>query len=102
MAMSVPEVGKLIDGDAYRDAIHVAVAPVEAGEDLVPGDHVGLHEGKAYLRGELAVGVVDPFLKAGVRKGERFWLFVYPNSITHLRHAWTHPSFTSRIPNAKE
>ncbi len=102
MAMSVPEVGKLIEADACRDAIHVAVAPVEAGDDLMPGDHVGLYEGKACRRDGLAVGVVDPFLKAPVKAGERFWLFVYPNAITHLRHAWTHPSFTSRIPNAKE
>lgn len=76
-----------------RDAIHLAVEPVEAGEDLEPGQDIGLElDGKAYA-GQRPVGIVDPFLPRTVRKGERFWLVVYPRMITSLRHVWDHPAF---------
>lgn len=35
-------IGQIIATEQFRDAIHVAVAPVVAGEQLHPGDHVGL------------------------------------------------------------
>ena len=97
MLRDVPNVGELIDTEARRDAIHVAVAPVEAAEDLLPGQHVGLLAGRA-SGGIEPVGVVDPFLKAVVRQGQRFWLFLYPNTVTSLRHVWTHPAFMAVPP----
>lgn len=87
-----PEVGKLITDKAFRDAIHVAIAPANAMETLLPGQHVAYRYGDAYAEGEF-VGIVDPFLREPVKKGEAFWLFLYPNTVTSLRHAWTHPAF---------
>ncbi len=89
--------GKIITAPQQRDAIHVAVAPVVAVQDLVPGQHVGLRKdnGEAYFTSpgdKDAVGIVDPFLTSRVRKGEKFWLFLYPNTVTSLRHEWTHPA----------
>ena len=81
----------LLEG-AGRDAIHLAVEPVIAGETLKAGDNVGLVKGNAYKQAS-HVGIVDPFLKKQVKPGERFWLVVYPRQITSLRHVWTHPSF---------
>jgi ABC-type nitrate/sulfonate/bicarbonate transport system substrate-binding protein len=99
--VDAPQVGKLIDSDARRDAIHVAVAPVEAAEDLQPGQHVGLVAGLA--SGTVAaIGVVDPFLTEAVRKGQRFWLFLYPNTVTTLRHVWTHPAFMAVPPPSSQ
>lgn len=85
--------GKIIDETAGRDAIHLAVEPAIAGERLRPGDDVGKLADGTYGDSPAPVGIVDPFLKVAVRKGERFWLVVYPRQITSLRHVWTHPAF---------
>jgi hypothetical protein len=89
-----PGIGKLItEPNPQRDAIHVAVAPVVAAHNLNPGTHVSLDEnGRAVMDG-LCLGIVDPFLKGTVLAGERFWLFLYPGTITTLRHHWEHPAF---------
>lgn len=89
--------GKLITTDQNRDAIHIAVVPVHAGQHLRPGDPVGMMNGLAFDSKDLSngCGVVDPFLPSGmiVKPRERFWLYLKPGSITSLRHEWTHPDF---------
>jgi len=84
--------GTVIGESERRDAIHLAVEPVIAGERLYCGQHVGILDGKANTKAK-HVGVVDPFLKEGVEIGQRFWLVVYPRTITSLRHVWSHPDF---------
>lgn len=88
-----------------RDAIHLAVEPIEAGERLRPNDDVGIFNGKAYQAGEREIdgkiayveplGKVDPFLPNNkfIQAGQSFWLVVYPRMITSLRHVWSHPAF---------
>lgn len=101
--MSKPtfELGKLITKQEHRDATHIAICPVIAREKLKPGQHVLLVEGstmevvgsetKAAVG--LPIGIVDPFLKQTVQPGQSFWLFLYPNTVTSLRHEWEHPLF---------
>lgn len=74
-----------------RDAIHLAVMPVEAGETLMPGQHIGVVNGKAFMEHQ-PIGIVDPFLLRPVEAGERFWLVIYPRKIQSLRHVWSHPA----------
>lgn len=87
-------IGKKITEDYEKDAIHIAVLPAIAGERLSPGQHVGIgKDGFSfgdYKCGKF-LGVVDPFLKEVLEPGDRFWMFMYPNTITGLRHVWTHP-----------
>ncbi len=101
-----PRLGQVIDnGDRRRDAIHIAVAPVTAAGRLAPGQHVGLlQDGNTDLVGPCGrnIGVVDPFLPEEVEPGQRFWLFLYPGTITALRHVWTHPAFTAAAAAVKE
>ena len=93
--------GKIIPDGATveRDAIHIAVAPVVAGESLDPSERVYMKWGEAWshhpLDREKVVGIVDPFLEVSIEKGQRFWLYLFPGSITSLRHDWTHPAFVT-------
>lgn len=78
----------------HRDAIHLAVEPVIAGVDLLPGQHIVVDNGVAWptaIGGGL--GIVDPFLKLPVERGQPFWFVMYPRQVHTLRHVWTHPAF---------
>ena len=101
MSDTAQRIGKIIRTKAERDAIHVAVAPAVANEQLEPGTHVGLAKnGKATKYGIMGnVGIVDPFLAEIVQKGDRFYIFLYPGSITSLRHEWTHEAFPDSLPS---
>lgn len=87
-------IGHILDTPQQCDAVHMAIAPVVAGEDLDPGIHVGPLRGESYIRyginTDKPIGIVDPFLQTTVSKGQAFWLFLYPGSIKSLRHDWTH------------
>lgn len=94
--MSDTNLGQLVRGNPGRDAIHIAVAPVAAGEYFKPGTHVRIVDGKAIsARPEDSIGIVDPFLLGVVEIGQTFWLCLYPKTITSLRHEWVHPAFDS-------
>jgi hypothetical protein len=86
-----------LGADARRDAIHIAVEPVLAGERLRPGEHITVKDGVAWSAdstGEYeGLGIVDPFLAATLRPGQRFWFLMYPRMVTSLRHVWAHPAF---------
>lgn len=63
-----------------RDAIHVAYIEQVAAMNLDPGEH-------------LEHGVVDPFLKRQVLRGETYRLFMFPGTTNDLHHNWSHPAF---------
>lgn len=84
--------GTIITENEKRDAIHLAVEPVIAGEKLGPGDDIGFcNDGLVYRYAEKLIGIVDPFLKTEIEREQRFWLIIYPRQINSLRHVWTHP-----------
>ena len=87
------KLGQLIDTPQERDAIHIAVVPIQASVSMHPGTRVVLDSAGKAKPGEPAIGVVDPFLASAVPTGARFWLYLNPGSITSLRHEWTHPAF---------
>lgn len=83
-----------------RDAIHLAVEPVEAADRFNPADRIGIIDGKAYKAGSTAFGqkvpyhgIVDPFLPTTVELGQKFWFVMAPRMVQSLRHVWEHPDF---------
>jgi uncharacterized protein (TIGR02996 family) len=80
MTQEVTKLGEAPPQGAGRDAVHVAVIPMIALQDLTPGQR---------LRG----GVADPFRQGVIAKGDRYWLCLYPGTVTSLRHVWTAPGF---------
>ena len=94
MSHANPPVGHVLGPDEHRDAIHIAIAPVTAGQALKPGAQIVVTDGKAYSASDYAaIGIVDPFLKQGLEPGERFFVFLTPYTVTSLRHHWEHPAF---------
>lgn len=87
--------GEVITTEQQKDAIHIAVAPVVASQRLAPGQHIGFI-GELVGPSKQPIGIVDPFLSGPVFKGDKFWMFLYPGTISSLRHDWTHPAFTAR------
>ena len=92
-----PTLGELTAVNEFRrDALHIATISATAVQRLSPGQHVGWTSSETARQAGPAkrnVGIVDPFLKNDVEPGQRFWLCLYPGSITSLRHVWGHPSF---------
>lgn len=88
--------GSIIGPGERRDAIHLAVEPAIAGEELHAGNHVTIDPSTNIAvrnPGGDCVGIVDPFLTVSVPEGDRFWLVVYPRQINSLRHVWEHSAF---------
>ena len=81
-----------------RDAIHVAVMPVIAGEDYMHrGDKVKIKFGTTNVvlsdeyNDDDYLGIIDPFLpERTIREGDAIFVFLRPGTITGLRHEWTH------------
>ena len=87
-------IGQLVTEDRGRDAVHFAVIPVVARAEMHPGTPAGVEAGEAFpTHHHRAIGIVDPFLADSVRRGQRFWLFLKPGTITGMRHHWEHPAF---------
>lgn len=90
---SAAKLGNTPSSEDQRDAVHIAIVPVVAGEKLFPGQDVGIIDGGLVGRCAKPIGIIDPFLKRSVQRNERCWLLLYPGSITSLRHDWTHHAF---------
>lgn len=93
MTDTLQTLGKIITTEQQRDSVHIAVAPVVAAMRLAPGQEIGLIDGEEAGVTDKPIGIVDPFLKTMVQPGQRFWLYLYPGSISSLVHHWTHPAF---------
>lgn len=93
--MEKVEIGQLLNGSEKKDAIHIAIYPAVADKTLHPGTPVTLRDDDPSIAVQcpagVSIGIVDPYLRAPLRPGDRFYIFINPGTITGLRHDWTHP-----------
>ena len=84
--MSEVKLGRLVtDPEVGRDVNGVAVIPMVAVRVMHPGER-------------LTNGIVDPFLTEPVQPGQRYYLCLFPGTVTTLRHVWTHPAYPDEGP----
>lgn len=120
--MDQPRTGVKLDPHNIppRDAIHVAIMPVIVGEScfltagsrfrLKPGtSDVALnadYNGRSKDTGSHsdAVGVIDPFLPPHnhLKQGDVVYGFLFPQSITGMRHHWKHPLIDEPAPGVEK
>ena len=102
--MNQPTLGKLFKPGERptKDAIHVAIAPVQAACDMNPGDRIGFANDqttKLVCATDDPLGIIDPFLDSPVEKGDRFYMCLLPGTIESIRHYWSHPAFDRNSAN---
>lgn len=102
--MSELHIGTILKERMERDAIHIAIASVVANELLHPGEFINfispydIDNVKADSDG---IGIVDPYLRTSVNKGDIFWMHLLPGTITSLKHQWSHPAFDALTAKIK-
>jgi hypothetical protein len=74
-----------------RDAIHVAIAAVRAAHVLTPGQTVTLNEFKEAVGDPKGQGIVDPFRKGLIQRGDPFWMLLNQDQVPNVQHHWEHP-----------
>lgn len=92
--MSEVNIGSLITNPELfkKDAVHMAMVQIRSSDRFLPGEHVGLNDKGEAIQSDNPIGIVDPFLKKAVEPGDPFWLWMYPKTISNLRHDWNHPA----------
>lgn len=103
---TLKKLGTILDDTAERDAVHICVVPLIAGEDLWSNTEIGLAYGtknvalrreKCY--GNEPIGFVDPLLRhKEVKKGQKFYGWLYPGAVTGMRHHFHHPVLDGPTP----
>jgi hypothetical protein len=99
MSDTLELVGKPVPEGVGRDAVHIAMVPVTTAQILSPGEHVGWVDKDEMTVGRVAntLGVIDPFIRGPIRPNTRVFLFLYPQTITSLKHVWQHPEFPDEV-----
>ena len=73
-----------------KDAVHVAIVSVRAGQYLEPGTRVSLNEHREAVGDSKGFGLVDPFLKKSVQTGDTCWVMMDAKETGTVRHIWDH------------
>jgi hypothetical protein len=84
-----------------KDALHVAVVSLRAAYNLSVGSRISLNEhGEAVCNGDEkdTFGIVNPYRKTDVVRGEWFWCMMDFGDIPKVKHVWDHPTVSFEPP----
>lgn len=86
-----------------KDAVHVAIVSLRAGQALNPGDHITLNADREAVKAEpkKAFGIVDPFLTEAVPRGTAFWGVLDMDEVPSVRHHWEHKKHSFEAPTVE-
>mgnify|MGYP001269866591 CR=1 FL=1 len=94
---TLAHVGKPLTEHLPKDAIHLATFTAIARDDLRPGQHVGLRNGKVSSTYTPKIGITDPFCTHSTPTGNLVMVMLYPNVISEVRHTWDHPKIDKEL-----
>lgn len=90
--------GKHPEELGVKDAIHVAIVSVRAAQLLQPGQRCTMNEFNEAVAHPKGEGVVDPFLRHAVTRGENFQFLLDQTEVPNVRHMWDHPKISFAAP----
>lgn len=75
-----------------KDAVHVAIVSLRAGQALSPGDSIKMNaNGEAiWCNAKESFGVVDPYRTNKIPRGGYFWCQMNMDEIENVKHVWSH------------
>lgn len=92
--MEAIETTRIIDStaSASRDAVHMPVLPVVAGEDIPAGSLLEIVHKIAFVttNPNAAIAFVIPCMP-NIKKGERFYAFIVPGIVKEVTHSFKLP-----------
>lgn len=87
--MSKSVLGREPEVFGEKDAVHVPIVSVRAGQYLIPGLPCSLDgRGEAQLNKINPIGIIDPFRQSDIEKGQLCWLLLYPHIVIDVKHTW--------------
>lgn len=90
--------GKTPDEAGTKDAVHVAIVSVRAGEYIARGQRFKMNEFNEAVSDSNGFAVVDPFRKSDVTRGDVFWGLLDQREVPNVRHVWDHPEIKEFTP----
>ena len=100
--MSDIKLGTVPDENSVRDAIHIAIYPLIAGELLKPGQQIGIIDDKGFLNAPKKIGIVAGGKKILTNRSEGNYkidgsiIYFYPNPGSGIMIAGIDPEKNTR------
>jgi len=86
-----------------KDAVHVAIVSLRAGQALKPADHITLNDEREAVRCDpsKSFGVVNPFVNGPTVRGTWFWGLLHMQEVPSVQHHWDHPEHSFAAPTTE-
>lgn len=82
----------------FKDAVHVAIVSVRAGQHLSVGQEITINEYNEAVSSNKGIGYVSPFVQGDILRGTNFWMLLKPHEVPNVQHYWEHDKFDFAPP----